>query len=344
MIKATAFKAKVLILDEPTSSLNAVEVERLFTLLRGLKKQGETIIFVSHRLEEVMLIADRISVLRDGRYIDTVERNNVTINSIISLMVGKTILHNEKISYAERAKTVLEVRNLTKLKSFEDINFQLYEKEILGIAGLEGSGRYDLVRSIFGITRFTRGRVLVDGKDLKIGHPVSAIYNQIGFLTRERKREGIFYKMSLIKNISMIKSLGHMIWNEKKYKSSTNSLIEQLQIKCAGSLQSIDELSGGNQQKAIMARIISAKPRIIIMEEPTRGIDVGSKAEIFRIMRNLANSGTSIIIISSELDDLIKECDRLLVMHRGRIAGNVMARGMIKEEIMSMATGISNDR
>jgi ribose transport system ATP-binding protein len=339
--KATAFNAKIIILDEPTSSLNQEEVKRLFDLLMEIRAKGETIIFVSHRLEEVFQIADRITVLREGKYIKTLKKEETDINEVVRLMIGRETIYEVVPRKIDRKEKSLEVTGLNRKGTFSDINFSLYKGEILGIAGLEGSGRYALVRSLFGLQRYDSGKIIVNGKEVRIKNPKDAIKSGIGFLSKDRKDEGIFEKMNLVKNISMVQVLDDKVFKNKKNEGTTQSFIEMLSIKCNSIKQNISSLSGGNQQKCIVSRWLAKNPQIIIMEEPTRGIDVGAKAEMFRIMQNLADNGKSIIFISTELEELIHECDKILVMQRGQLAGEVIGAKATKEEIMTLATGIS---
>lgn len=339
--KATAFKAKIIIMDEPTSSLNQEEVERLFDLLKEIKSKGETIIFVSHRLEEVFQIADRITVLREGKYIATLNKEETDMNEVVRLMIGRETLFEVVPRKIERKEKSLEIAGLSRKGSFSDVSFSLYKGEILGIAGLEGSGRYALVRSIFGLHRYDRGKISVNGKEVRIRRPKDAIRSGIGFLSRDRKDEGIFGKMNLIKNISMVNTLDDRVFQNKRNADRTKTFVDKLRIKCNSIRQNISSLSGGNQQKCIVSRWLAKNPQIIIMEEPTRGIDVGAKAEMFRIMQDMADNGKSIIFISTELEELIHECDKILVMQRGQLEGEVIGAKATKEEIMTLATGIS---
>jgi len=339
--KAVALKSKILVLDEPTSSLNQDEVHHLFILLKDLNQQGVTIIFVSHRLEEVMQIADKISVLRNGQFIKTVNKLDTNINEIVQLMIGHENIHHIDHRKIDEKETVMEIYNLGKKGYFNNINFKLFKGQILGIAGLEGSGRYALARAIFGLTGYDHGKILINLKEIKIKNPMTAIHYGIGFLSRDRKEEGIFPKMDLVENIMMVKTLKDRKINRKINEKITGSFIEKLSIAHSHLRQVISGLSGGNQQKCLVSRWLAEDPQIIIMEEPTRGIDIGAKAEMFKIIRNLADSGKSIIMISTEMDELLDECDKIIVMQRGELSGEVMAEKTNKEEIMKMATGIA---
>jgi ribose transport system ATP-binding protein len=293
-------------------------------------------------LEEVLQIADRISVLRNGEYIKTIDDvAQTSVNEIVNLMIGQTKLFEiEKVQTAS-GDEALRVEDLNLLGHFSNIDFTLHRGEILGIAGLEGSGRYALGRALFGIHPYDSGRLYIFSEEKRIRNPRDAIKCKIGFLSRDRKEEGIFAKLNLLKNITMVTSLRDTIFNQSRYVGITQNFIDKLSIKCSSIYQNITSLSGGNQQKSIVSRWLAENPEVIIMEEPTHGIDVGAKAEMFRIMNDMAEQGASIIFISSELDELMTECNRIIVMHAGRITGDVIPSKTNKEEIMTLATGVS---
>jgi len=339
--KAVLLDCKFLILDEPTSSLNDYEVELLFKLLRELKQKGITILFVSHRLDEVIKLVDRIIVLRDGKYICTLDKEKTNANEIISKMVGRVIIHHPP---QERmiGDEVLRVENIEIEGVLKNINFSLKRGEILGIAGLEGSGRFAIVRCIYGILPMDSGKIYLFGQETSIKSPTDAIDNKMGFIAMERKTEGIFSKMDLVFNISVIYSLKDILWNKEKNTENAIKYAKEFNIKYSNIKQRITTLSGGNQQKSIIARWFSKNPEIYFMEDPTRGIDVGSKEEIFNFIRDLANKGKSVILVSSELTDLLNECDRILVMHGECISGELKKNEASQELIMAMATGVSN--
>jgi ABC-type sugar transport system ATPase subunit len=342
--KATAFDSKIVVMDEPTSSLNQVEVERLFELLKDLKSKGVTVVFVSHRINEVMQISDRITVLRNGEYIETYTKCDTTEDKIIQSMIGKHILFRErKRSEDQDRRIAIKVSNLSRKSMFKNINFISYKGEILGVAGLEGSGRFQLGRALYGINPYDEGTIEINNKAVKICKPIDAIKNGIGFISRDRKAEGIFSLLDLIKNITMVVSLDVRLVNNNKQSEITRKFVNKLRIMCSSIKQNVSSLSGGNQQKSIVARWLARNPQIIIMEEPTHGIDVGAKVEMFEIIRELARGGTSVIIISSEIDELIHECDRILVMRSGEIKGEVVSSETDEHEIMSIATGISRN-
>jgi ribose transport system ATP-binding protein len=341
IIKAVVGNCKILIMDEPTSSLNKIEVDNLFNLLEQVKNNGVTTIFVSHRIEEVLQIADSITVLRDGHYITTLKKEETSKDEIIKHMVGREIQYNPADNVPDYSKEVLRVENMSLKNYLYDVSFSLYKNEILGIAGLEGSGRYELVRSIFGIIPNATGKVYLHDKRVTVKTPFQSIKSKIGFIARERKEEGIFSNYNVALNISMSLTHSKLRTPSKHIKKTALEQIDSLSIKCKDEKQIITGLSGGNQQKCIVARWLVSNPDILIMEEPTRGIDVGSKSEIFKIIRGLAKEGKSILIISSEMQELLNECNRILVMSRGKIVGSVKPSETTQEEIMALATGIA---
>lgn len=341
--KATALESKIVIMDEPTSALNQLEVECLFTLLRNLKSRNVTIVFVSHRINEVLQITDRLTVLRNGKYIDTIETRNATKSQIVQLMTGHGLSTADRAKSDNQRKTeIFRVSNLSRAGAYQNINLAAHEGEIVGISGLEGSGRFELGRAIFGLLPCESGKIFLFGREVTIKKPSDAIQHGIGFISRDRKGEGIFRIFDLIKNITMILSLKERTVNNTRNAMVASRFVKNLRIVCSSVRQNISSLSGGNQQKSIVARWLAKNPRLIIMEEPTHGIDVGAKAEMFEIIRELARGGTSVVIISSELNELISECDRILVMRNGEICGEVAGLDTNEQEIMAIATGISS--
>jgi ABC-type sugar transport system ATPase subunit len=339
IIKSTITETKLLIMDEPTSALNMNEVKKLFELITKLKNKGVTILFVSHRLEEVLQIADRVTVLRDGQFIKTDVIQNLTKDIIISLMVGRTIEQkvHEKRDFSDKAP-LLQVKNLTREPYYKNCSFDVKAGEILGIAGLEGCGRYELVETLYGMIRRYTGEIFIEGIQIKPRSPMDAIKRKIGYVDRERKERGILTKMDLTSNVMITRGRNKFRIKRKEMDTEATELLQKIRVKYNNVHQLITSLSGGNQQKCIIARLLADDPKIFIMEEPTRGIDVGSKQEIFTIIKELANNGKAIIIISSELPELINECDRILVMSNGRITGEVFATETNQEELMALAT------
>jgi ribose transport system ATP-binding protein len=340
--KATASESRIVIMDEPTSALNRLEVERLFALLKNLKSRNVTIVFVSHRINEVLQITDRLTVLRNGNLIDTLETCDATKNQIVKLMTGHSLILTDRARSDIRKKPeVLRVANLSRAGAYHNASLTVHEGEIVGISGLEGSGRFELGRAIFGLLPYESGRIFLLGQEVRIRKPIDAIQKGIGFISRDRKGEGIFRIFDLIKNITIVISLKERTVNDSRNVKVASQFVESLRIVCTSIRQNISSLSGGNQQKSIVARWLAKRPRLIIMEEPTHGIDVGAKAEMFEIIRELARGGTSVVIISSELNELISECDRILVMRNGEIGGEVASSETNEQEIMAIATGIT---
>lgn len=342
--RAISSKTDILILDEPTSSLTMNEIKLLFENLNKLKSKGVSIIFVSHRLEEVFEISDRISVLRDGRYLGTYEKNKISEKNIVSLIAGKK-LYNElikrEVDYTLKDNTVLEVRNLSRSKYYNNISFKLLEKETLGLYGLQGSGRTEMIETIFGLYKPDCGDIYLFGKKIKLRGTSDAIKKGLALVPEDRRRSGLFENMSVKDNMALIiikiLSILSFISNSRILKIS-DIFTKKLEIKMTSLNQKVKNLSGGNQQKVIIARWLAANPKILLMDEPTRGVDVGAKAEIYKILRDLKEKeNKSIIIISSELPEVIAECDRVLVMRNGRIAGEVKGEDINEEKILKLA-------
>ena len=315
--------AKIVIMDEPTSSLSRNETEKLFAIIKSLKERNIGIIYISHRMDEVMEIADRVSVLRDGRKVTTLAKEEIDLNTIVSLMLGRDIVKSER-EEVERKEIVFEVQNLNIKNKVQDFSLTLYKGEILGIAGLMGSGKDELVKSLFGLWPTDSKKVVYLGEEIKLEDPRKGLKHRIAYMPEERKTQSIFASLSVQKNISAIwlfEKNGSLVINSKNEDQLCKNYMEQLSIKASSGSQLINNLSGGNQQKTILARILAVNPKVIILNDPTRGIDVGSKEEIYTIIRKLAKEGTSIILVSSELDELCYLSHRVMVLSRGRICG-----------------------
>jgi ABC-type sugar transport system, ATPase component len=347
LAKALSKNADVLILDEPTSSLTNAETDILFDLLQKLKTEGRTIIFISHRLTEIFQIADRLSVMRDGQYLGTFNCCDLTENKIVELIAGDKLIQEEIEAVnrigedVARSAVAMEVKNLNRGKQVKDISFKLFEGEILGFYGLQGAGRTELVETIFGLYPCDSGEILIKGRPVCIKNPSNAIAEGIGLITEDRKNRGVFSKMNISENIMVlhnkaITKIGFYLDN-KKIKAMTEKYHKELSIKMENNKQNILNLSGGNQQKVIIGRILSNNPDIILADEPTRGVDVGAKAEIFSIFHKLKKQGKAIIIISSELKEVVTECDRILVIRNGKIVGEVTQKENRKEQILQFA-------
>lgn len=341
IIKAVSFNARILVMDEPTSSLSDKEVDFLFETIANLKQMGVGIIYISHRMSELFAISDRVSVLRDGQYIGTVVTKETTHNQLVAMMVGRELTNYYTRTYNPRGKTVLKVEGLTCPGAISDVNFELHEGEILGFAGLVGAGRSETMRALFGIDPVTSGTVYVDDKRVHIKSPLDAIKAGIVLVPESRKAEALFPIQSVRYNISL-EVLEHFIRFlrvDAAYEQNlADEYIEKLHIRTPTMEQYIGNLSGGNQQKAIIARWLATKPRVLIMDEPTRGVDVGAKAEIYAIMNELAASGVAIIMISSELPEVINMSDRIVVMAGGRVTGTLELGDLTQEKIMTLAT------
>jgi ABC-type sugar transport system ATPase subunit len=342
IVKAVSFNSKILIMDEPTSALSDKEVEFLFDTIQNLKAKGVGIVYISHRMNELFRITDRITVMRDGTYIGTVKTSQTSNDELISMMVGRDL---ENYYIRERTATdevVLKVKNLSKKGVLENINFELKKGEILGFAGLVGAGRSELMKCIFGLDPFDEGEIYVNDKKVEIQNPADAIRNKIAYVTENRKEEGLFLIKSVGYNVT-IKVLDKFIRflrvHKNKENAITNKYIEELSIKTPNSDQLVGNLSGGNQQKVLISRWLATEPKVLILDEPTRGVDVGAKSEIYAIMNRLAKEGVSIIMISSELPEVINMSDRIAVMHNGKIQKIIEDENVSQETIMHYATG-----
>src|SRR5690349_3839849 len=340
--KAISYDSSLIIMDEPTSAITEREVAHLFSMIRSLKAKGVTIIYITHKMDEVFQIADDITVLRDGRHVATVPATQTNKVRLITMMVGRELNELFPKEIAPIGEVVLSVRNLTRAGIVEDVSFDLRRGEILGIAGLMGAGRTTVIESIFGIHKINAGEVMIKGKKTQINSPADAIKNGLALLTEDRKLTGIMGVLPVRDNM-MIASLS----NYEKRGLLDGRLIEatykqeksRLDIKSPNMYQLIKLLSGGNQQKVLVSRWLLTSPDILILDEPTRGIDVGAKAEIHRLMSKLAQDGKAIIMISSELPEILGMSDRILVMHEGRVGGIFERKVATQENIMQAATG-----
>lgn len=342
--KAVSMNAKVVILDEPTSSLTDNEVEALFRIVNDLRERGVGIIYISHKMDEILRISDDVSIMRDGQYIGTWEAKDLTIDTIIAKMVGRELSNMYPPRDNVPGEVLLEVKGLTSIqpKSFKDVSFKLRRGEILGLGGLVGAQRSELMEALFGVRHLASGEVLLDGKPIKINSPKDAIKNGIGLITEDRRGTGIFGVLSIADNVS-VASLDKYVdmgifLNDGKIENLVQENVAKLSIKTPSSKTLIQSLSGGNQQKVIISRWLANNPDILIMDEPTRGIDVGAKYEIYQIMIELAKQGKAIIMISSEMSELLGMSDRILVMCNGRLTGELSGEEASQEKIMHFAT------
>ena len=337
--KALSSDAKLIIMDEPTSSLTDNEVDKLFEIINNLKESGVSILFVSHKINEVKRIADRVHVLRDGEYIATLLKEEITEETIIKAMVGRNLENIFDKQYAEIGETALEVKNLYTKNFLKNISFNVRKGEIVGFAGLVGAGRSEVMRAVFGLDAITGGEILVNGKPVRIKSPADAIKLGMGFVPEDRKNEGLFLRMSVMKNSSIVmmnKVSKHGVINSAQEYETTRSYVEKLNVKTPNMEKEVMELSGGNQQKVVVAKWLSNEPQILIVDEPTRGIDVGAKKEIHNLISNLAKSGVAIIMISSEMPEILGMCDRIYVMHEGRIKSELSRGEATQEKIMEV--------
>jgi ribose transport system ATP-binding protein len=341
--KALSWDADLIVMDEPSAALTGNELDKLFAVIKALQKQGVTTIYISHRLDEIFEIADRVTVLKDGQLVATMEVKETDKRNLIRLMVGHEI--DDTVTGGQRIedKLLLEVKGLRRVGTSHEVNLKLYKGEILGIAGLVGAGRTELVRSIFGADPKAAGEIYLNGRPLKISSPRDAVRAGLGLVTEDRKQEGLILNSTLTKNIAL-PSLDHrrrFIFVEfGREKEVVLDGVKNLDIKTPGLYQEVQYLSGGNQQKAVLAKWLAAGARVIIFDEPTRGIDVGAKREIHRLMRRLADEGVGIIMISSELPEIMLVSDRILVMRDNAIVAEFARQEATEEKILLASTGV----
>lgn len=340
--KALSIEARIIVMDEPTASLTLKEVEKLFQMIESLKEKNIAVIYISHRMEELFRVADRVTVLRDGKYIGTKETAGTTREELISMMVGRELKDLYKRTFHSQGDTVLEVRHFSRGNVLHDINFSLKKGEILGISGLVGSGRTELARAIFGIDPVDTGELLVAGQPAKVSSPIEAMDFGIVLVPEDRKGQGLILVQSVSYNITLAilkQFIKRMSVDRHLEKELVGNYIDKLSIKTPTFEQLTNNLSGGNQQKIVIAKWVATNPKVLIMDEPTRGVDVGAKAELYSIINMLAEQGVGILMISSELPEIIGMSDRILVMHNGRITGELTRGELDQGLIMHYATG-----
>lgn len=342
IIRAISFDSDVIIMDEPTSTLTTREIEILFNIIHVLKGNQVSIIFISHKMDELFNICDRITVMRDSKYIDTVKTSETNSDALISMMVGRKIENLFPTRESKIGEVVLELKNFSREGIFENINFKLHKGEVLGISGLVGAGRSEIVRALFGIDKLTSGKVYVDGKKVNINTPEDAINSGIAMVTEDRALSGLVLDIPIRHNITivilkMLCKAGFI--NKNQDDSACDEMIEKLNIKTSGKKQLASQLSGGNQQKVVLAKWLLTHPKILILDEPTRGIDVGSKSEIYKLINELANQGIAILMISSELSEVLGMSDRILVLREGKITYECNKGEATQEKIMEYAFG-----
>ena len=340
--KAVSYDAKVIVFDEPTSSLTETEVEHLFRIINMLRDKGCGIIYISHKMEEILRISDEVTIMRDGQYVATKPAKDLTMEEIIRLMVGRELTNRFPPKENVPGETILEVEHLSgKYTRLKEASFQLRAGEILGIAGLDGSGRTEVLENLFGSMTKASGTIRLHGKEIKNRNPRESIKNGFALLTEERRATGIFGIRDILDNtvISNLKSylMGGICLSDKKMRQDTDWAIQAMRIKTPSQKTQIRSLSGGNQQKVIIGRWLLTKPEVLLLDEPTRGIDVGAKYEIYELIINLAKEGKGVIMVSSEMPELLGVCDRILVMSGGQLAGEVDAKTTSQEEILTLA-------
>ncbi len=340
--KAVSYDSEIIVFDEPTSSLNQEEAEHLFKIINMLRDRGCGIIYISHKMEEILRISDDVTVMRDGKHIATVSAKEITIDELIRLMVGRELTNRYPPKKHETGEEWLHVKGLTaEYSKLSDVSFSARKGEILGVAGLDGSGRTELLENIFGISKRRSGTIELDGKEVKNRNARESIKNGFALLTEERRATGIFGILDIRENttISSLErySRGPFL-SDKKMKEHTKWAIDSMRIKTPDQETKIRSLSGGNQQKVILARWLLTQPDVLLLDEPTRGIDVGAKYEIYQLIQELAANGKTVIMVSSEMPELLGVCDRIIVMSGGKKAGEVDAKTATQEEIMALAT------
>ncbi len=340
--KALSTDAKILIMDEPTSSLTAKEIEDLFRIIRELKAKGCGIVYISHRLEELQHIVDRVTIMRDGQYITSMDFKDTNMDEIISFMVGREIKEKFPRVSCEKGKKIFEVKNLNAGRMVRDINFSVYEGEIVGFAGLMGAGRTETTRAIFGIDKAESGQIILDGKEVIIRKPQDAIRAGIVLAPEDRKKDGLCTKLSIRHNIALpnldllCNKMGVVL--KKKEDQMCEEAVANLKIKTPNVDINAGNLSGGNQQKVVVGKWLARNSRVVIFDEPTRGIDVAAKVEIYNLMNELKKQGIAVVFVSSEMPEVMGIADRIIVMCDGRITGEVMAKETTQNEILTLAT------
>ena len=340
--KAISFNSKIIVMDEPSATLTDHELRALFDLIRTLRRQGLGLVYISHRLEEIFEIGDRVTVMRDGECVGTNAVCDVTRDSIIRQMVGRELKDEFPKELFERGAERLRVEGLTRHGAFTDVSFALHCGEIVGLTGLVGAGRTEVARAIFGADRIDGGQIYLDGKPVTVRSPQDAIKQGIGLLTEDRKSQGLVLGMTVRENTTLanLRSLVKLLFvNRRQERAVTERYVKELQIKTPSVEQIVQNLSGGNQQKVVLAKWLFTQSKFLIFDEPTRGIDVGAKVEIYKLMNELVRKGVSILMISSELPEVLGMCDRVLVMYEGRLAGELSRNTTTQERIMQLATG-----
>lgn len=342
IVKAVSFNSKIIVMDEPTSSLAEREVDYLFEVIRKLKIQGVSIIYISHKLNELFTITDRITVIRDGKYVNTKETKKTSMDELIKMMVGRELTEYYSRGSHSIGETAFEVKNLSRRGVFENVSFHIKKGEIVGFAGLVGAGRSEIMQAIFGVSAIDSGDIYLEGKKVEFRNVQEAINQGVALIPENRKTEGLILKNTVGFNITLAvqdqyKKLVYV--NAKKRDEIINKYIEAFSIKTSSAEQLANNLSGGNQQKIVLAKWLATNPKVLILDEPTRGVDVGAKSEIYTIIDQLASEGMAVILISSELTEVINMCDRIYVAAQGQVTGEIEQKDFNQEKIMYYATG-----
>ena len=344
--KALSKNSKLIIMDEPTTALTDVETDNLFKVINKLKGEKMGIVYISHRINEIFQICDRIAVLRDGKYIGEVMTKDITKDDLISMMVGRKLEEQFPYKKSPKGHTILKVENLSYSEKVCNVSFEAKSGEILGISGLMGSGRTEMAKTIFGEYKKTSGKIFIDGEEVNINSPKDAIEKGICYLSEDRKNEGLILGMSVGSNMTLANlkkyETGAKRINKEEEVKAVQEYIKKLSIKTPSAQQLIKYLSGGNQQKVILAKWIMLAPKVLIIDEPTRGIDVGAKKEIYDVLNELKALGKAIIMISSDMPEILGVCDRILIIHEGEISGELSREEASQEAIMKYAVGIKN--
>lgn len=340
--KALMADAKVIIMDEPTAALTQSETVALFKVIESLRKKGVSMVYISHRMEEIFELCDRITVLRDGSYIGVKNIPETNMNEIVKMMIGREIGERYPSRDVKIGKEVLKVKGLTRKGTFHDVSFSVRAGEVLGVSGLMGAGRTEIMQAIFGNLSYESGTIEIDGKEVKISNPRQAMEHGIGFITEDRKTEGLMLDKSIRENISLC-NLGRIskssVISKEAEKDMVAEAIKDLHIKCFGPFHECNNLSGGNQQKVVLAKWILTNPKILILDEPTRGVDIGAKKEIYNIINKLAAQGVAIIMVSSELPEVLGMSDNIMVVREGEVRGIISYEEANQERVMTLATG-----
>ncbi|MFG2043196.1 sugar ABC transporter ATP-binding protein [Dactylosporangium sp. NPDC048998] len=340
--KALSFDARVLVMDEPTAALSGVEVERLFSVARSLRDSGAAVLFISHRFDEVFALCQRITVMRDGQWVSTDAAAGLTVEEVVRRMVGREVSTLFPKEDAELGEARLEVRGLTRRGAFADVSFTVHSGEIVALAGLVGAGRSEVIRAIFGVDRYDAGEVLVDGRPLRRGSTAVAIGAGLALVPEDRRQQGLVMELSVERNATLprrwsLAALGLLFGGAER--RSARDWAQRLRVKAARLGDPVSTLSGGNQQKVVLAKWLATAPRVLIVDEPTRGIDVGTKAEVHRLLSTLAKEGVAVLMVSSELPEVLGMADRVLVMHEGRLTADIPRTTADEESVMLAATG-----